>query len=48
MRGYVEILESIEQELPVGVDANHGDFVKYIDARLDAILASGRVTKVTK
>ena len=48
MRGYVEVLESIQQELPVSVDANYDDFVKYIDARLDAILASAKVTKVTK
>ena len=48
MRGYVKVLESIQQELPVGQEANFDDWSKYIDAKLEAILANGIVTKVTK
>jgi hypothetical protein len=48
MRGYVKVLESIQQELPVGQEANFDDWAKLIDAKLEAIIANGIVTKVTQ
>ena len=45
MRGFVEALEAIEQELPEGVEATHDDFVKYCNLKLDSIIRNGIVSK---
>lgn len=48
MRDYVKTLEAIEQGLPEGKDVTLDDFVSYWDTKLDAIIANGKVTKITK
>ena len=40
MRDYVKTLEAIEQDLPEGIEATHGDFVAYWNNRLDFIIAN--------
>jgi hypothetical protein len=42
MRGFVEHYEAIAQELPVGVEPSHDDFVAYWNNRLDAIIANAK------
>ena len=48
MRGFVEALEAIEQNLPDGVEASHDDFVNYWNLKLDSIIRNAQVSKQTQ
>ena len=45
MRGFVEALEAIEQNLPEGVEATHEDFVNYWNLKLDSMIRNATVSK---
>jgi hypothetical protein len=38
MRGYIEALEAVSQDLPEGVEASHEMTMEYISNKLDEII----------